>query len=269
MKMNRFLYILFLSLSASAIFIRMKNLSGRQVTQIEVKALKVPKIRNLTLPIQIENYLKKSSLNANFLNTVIEEKTIIFNDEFSHGKLIESTLTQAIAKPEYIWLAKSVKFMIFENTIWEQLHNGSGSYRSQFYNLFNIINRSNDNETKANLQNYMANLPLAPELVLVQENIVYKDISKNKIQVEMRIDSVVGVIVLEFDNQGLIIKATALDRPRFKDGVYVPTAWEKTYGNYKQIKGNMIPFTSQTSWLTKEKKITYLNSEIITFNRSL
>lgn len=109
---------------------------------------------------------------------------------------------------------------------------------------------------------YLAELAWAPQAMLANETLVWREIDGATIEVATQVAGEHVAVRLHFDSTGDITAASAAARPRAVGKTSVPTPWRGTYGDYGLVNGVRLPTTAEVAWLLPDGPFTYFRARI-------
>lgn len=123
--------------------------------------------------------------------------------------------------------------------------------------------------TRGELIRYLAELPWAPDAILRNVGLRWREDGPDRLVVGAGSDETAAEVTLTLDGEGRIAEAFAPDRGALIDGVTVPTPWRGTFADYRLHDGVWLPFFGEVSWVMPTGTFTYWQGRIETWERSL
>ena len=111
--------------------------------------------------------------------------------------------------------------------------------------------------TRGELMRYLAELAWAPDAILLNETLHWREISATTLAVSAEVGDVTAEVFFNLDSDGRIAGGYAPDRPRSPKAPFLPTLWVWRYSDYRQHGGRWIPFAGEVAWTIENKEITY------------
>ncbi|HEY9218704.1 MAG TPA: DUF6544 family protein [Phenylobacterium sp.] len=102
--------------------------------------------------------------------------------------------------------------------------------------------------TKGELQRYLAELPLAPDAILRNSQLVWTVLDADTFRVAASHRGVHAHVDLQLGEDGFVASAMAPDRPRLEGAVTVERPWTGCFSDYRLIGGRRLPFVAEASW---------------------
>lgn len=116
--------------------------------------------------------------------------------------------------------------------------------------------------TKGELQQYLGELPHAPDAILRNPALRWQVLGPKRIKVSATHEGVSAQVILQLGANGLIETAHASDRPRSEGKVFVERAWVGRFTDYRTHQGRQIPFASEFVWKVDDKVERYWRGTI-------
>jgi len=102
--------------------------------------------------------------------------------------------------------------------------------------------------TKGELIRYLAELPFAPDAMLHNRALDWREEDGNRLVVGTGTGGFRAEVVLSLDPDGRVASVHAADRPRSATPPTLPTPWHGCYSDYRQRQGRWVPFAGQVAW---------------------
>lgn len=101
---------------------------------------------------------------------------------------------------------------------------------------------------RGELMRYLAELPWAPDAILLNPNLRWRMDGPDKLAVSAGSGETEAEVILNLDNDGWIAGAFATDRPRSATAPFLPTPWRGWFSDYRQHGGLWLPFAGEVAW---------------------
>lgn len=95
---------------------------------------------------------------------------------------------------------------------------------------------------------YLAELAWNPDAILFNHAIDWTVIGERRLKAALGAGRARAEVVLELDGIGLIVGASAADRPRMEHGRFAPAPWRARCWDHAWMDGRMIPLAGEASW---------------------
>lgn len=121
---------------------------------------------------------------------------------------------------------------------------------------------TNPDLDRAELQRYLASLPMCPTMLLHHAGLEFTPIGPWTLRVRDRHAPSGWTVDLEFNESGCPIAATA-ERPQLEGRHAVAKTWKTTVSDFEQRDGLLLPTRAAASWLLPEGEFQYYLAEIV------
>lgn len=122
--------------------------------------------------------------------------------------------------------------------------------------------------TRGELMRYLAELPWAPEAILRNPELRWREEGADRLIVGAGLGDTAVEVTLNLDSEGRIAGAFAPDRGALIDGLTVPTPWRGTFSDYRLYDGVWLPFAGEVAWEKPGGTFTYWQGRIGTWERT-
>lgn len=109
--------------------------------------------------------------------------------------------------------------------------------------------RSSFSLTKGELQRYLAELPYAPDAILHNPALEWREIDRNQLAVATGSGAQRAEVIFTLDPDGHIGSVRAEDRPRSVTAPTLPTPWEGQFSDYRPCQGRSVPYAAEVAWV--------------------
>jgi len=111
--------------------------------------------------------------------------------------------------------------------------------------------------TRGELMRYLAELAWAPDAVLLNTALRWREIDAATLGVSAGIGAAAAEVFFTLNGDGTIAGGYALDRPRSLVAPFLPTRWTWRYSDYRRCGRRTIPFAGEVAWEIDGKEIVY------------
>lgn len=140
----------------------------------------------------------------------------------------------------------------------DALVDGEGRMDVTAFGIFPLVRaRSSAALTKGELQRYLAELPYAPDAILHNPALDWREIDRNRLAVATGIGELRAEVIFTLDPDGRIGSVRAEDRPRSATAPTLPTPWEGHFSDYRLCQGRSVPFAAEVAWVIDGKRNLY------------
>lgn len=102
--------------------------------------------------------------------------------------------------------------------------------------------------TRGELMRYLGELPLAPGAMLTNRHLRWRSDGPDRLVVGAGDGPLAAEVTFTLDSAGRVATIFAADRPRSPTAPFLPTPWRGEYSDYRQHRGQWLPFTAEVAW---------------------
>jgi len=170
----------------------------------------------------------------------------------------------SVQRVEFSWRARFPLAPLVALHVRDWYHAGEGALEVRLWHL-PIKRLRGDAVAKGEAIRYLAELPWAPQAVVLNRELEWREVDDWTTEVGTRVAGERVAVLLHFDAAGDIVAASAQDRPRAvgKDSVATPFAGE--FGDYQVFEGVRLPTTAAVRWELEEGPFVYFRGRIMSF----
>lgn len=117
--------------------------------------------------------------------------------------------------------------------------------------------------TRGELMRYLAELPLAPDAILHNSQLRWRDDGEGVIGVSAGGGDTACEVLLSLDGEGRVASCFAPDRPRSAKAPFLPTPWRGRFSDYRWYAGRWLPFGAEVGWEIGGKEIVYWQGRML------
>jgi hypothetical protein len=110
---------------------------------------------------------------------------------------------------------------------------------------------------RGELMRYLAELPLAPDAILHNPELRWREIGPDSLAVSAGSGESESEVVLSLDREGRIAGAFSPDRPRSATVPFLPTPWRGRFTDYRLHHDRWLPFGAEVGWEIAGQEIVY------------
>ncbi|MEQ1820445.1 MAG: DUF6544 family protein [Terricaulis sp.] len=111
--------------------------------------------------------------------------------------------------------------------------------------------------TRSELMRYLAELAWAPDAILLNTALRWREIDASTLSVSAGIGPTAAEVFFALNGDGTIAGGYARDRPRSLVEPFLPTRWTWRYSDYRRSQGRFIPFVGEVAWEIDGKELVY------------
>ena len=116
--------------------------------------------------------------------------------------------------------------------------------------------------TRGEMIRYLAELPLAPDAMLHNRDLDWREINASTIAVTAGSGDTASEVILGLGPDQRIISAFCADRAASATPPFAPMPWRGAFSDYRQVNGRWIPSAAQVGWVIDGKEDIYWNGRI-------
>lgn len=171
-----------------------------------------------------------------------------------------ATQTISIHTCAFDWRAKMGPFGMI--SIRDALQDGDGRLAVKAFGLPIARAPPSAALTRGELMRYLAELAWAPDAILLNTELRWREVSDDTLAVSAGSGDSVAEVIFSLDDAGRISSGFAPDRPRSTTPPFLPTRWPWRYSDYRYHAGRWIPFAGEVGWIIEGKEIIYWQGRI-------
>jgi len=115
---------------------------------------------------------------------------------------------------------------------------------------------------RGELMRYLAELPMAPDAMLRNRALSWRDDGPDAIGVSAGAGDGRAEVRLLLGTDGRVKGAFAPDRPRSANKDFLPTPWHCQFSDYRPQNGLWLPFQGEVAWEIDGKRIAYWRGQV-------
>ena len=178
-----------------------------------------------------------------------------------------------IQKLGFVWYAEQKKKLFVTMRVVDAYVDGSGFLNVRALGSLPIADMNGPGADEAELMRYLAELPWAPDAMLHNPQLRWRQLDEKTVEVEAGQGGVLAKVRLYFDDSGDIVEMQADARGRSEGMEVVPRPWRGSYSSYREIEGafagetgfRRIPTKAEIGWLLDEGYFAYWRGQIATY----
>lgn len=202
------------------------------------------------LPAEVRNLALRLGASDERSSSIVALKQRGIMRAAPAAKPMEFTARQTIALDVigFDWRAKCGPFGVISVT--DYLRQESWGVRVRLLGLIPLATLIDSPAAiKGETMRYLAELPLAPDAILRNPQLVWQVIDERTLTVSAREGVHGGEVTLRLSLDGLVASIEATDRPRIEGEVTVERPWHGTFSDYRCIAGRTVPLQAEVSWI--------------------
>lgn len=173
---------------------------------------------------------------------------------------LEADQWLATGYSNFVWLADGSMFGMSVRVL-DSFVDRTGRLEARLLGILPVAAGSGPDFDRAELQRYLSELPVHPDAILNNAELVWTQLDEATVEVS----SGSARVRFSFGPDGDIIAMDADDRPMTVGNRTVPTPWHGSYGAYKQFGRYRIPSYGEVGWVLPEGLAIYWRGEIASY----
>ncbi len=156
--------------------------------------------------------------------------------------------TMAVTNCAFSWKARFRPLGFL--TVIDALDEGRGRLDVTALGVIRLVRTErNDALTKGEMLRYLAELPYAPDAMLHNPFLNWREMDANHLAVSTGEGAARAEVIFALDADGRVGQVAAKDRPRSVKAPHLPTPWHGSFTDYRSCDGRWIPFAGQVAWV--------------------
>ena len=161
----------------------------------------------------------------------------------------------------FVWWARQSLGPMPIAKVVDALESGRGLLEARLFGSIPLIRATGPEIDQGEFMRYLAELPLAPDAMLHNPRLAWRQLSDEVFEVSDESASGTSAVRLVFE-QGELARCEADSRPRLVGKESVPTAWAGRFGDYREFGGRRVPTRVEVSWILDSGPFVYFEGEI-------
>jgi len=187
-------------------------------------------------------------------------------DADSPWKPLEATQHVAVDPPGFVWDATIRLAPFVPVRVVDAYVGGEGSLRAAVLSVLTVADAEQSPELDAGeLQRYLAEAVWYPTALLPAEGVQWAAIDERSARATLEHDDTTVSLVVHFDDDHLVERVVAEDRPRAVDDGFEPTRWTGRFWDYRERSGMLVPTVAEVEWNLPDGDLPYWRAKISRF----
>ena len=168
-----------------------------------------------------------------------------------------------LAATGFAWRASMGPFGAI--SVCDAYRDGLGALDVRLFGLIRLAHMRGDALAKGEIMRYLAELPFAPDAILINRTLAWSVIDERTFLVSAGFGAGRGSVRLDLDDDGRIGSIFACDRP-YTDGKMIEERpWSGQFSNYRQHGGRWLPFQAEVGWTVDGQLANYWCGTLLTW----
>ncbi|MFC6730514.1 DUF6920 family protein [Natronoarchaeum mannanilyticum] len=184
-------------------------------------------------------------------------------DADSAWKPLEATQNVAVDPPGFVWDATIRVVPFVPVRVVDAYVGGEGSLRAAVLSVLTVADAEQSPELDAGeLQRYLAEAVWYPTALLPGEGVQWAAIDERSARATLEHDDTTVSLVFHFDDDHLVERVVAEDRPRAVDDGFEATRWTGRFWDYRERSGMLVPTVAEVEWNLPDGDLPYWRAKI-------
>ena len=176
---------------------------------------------------------------------------------------LDATQTVSVGTVGFVWQAQQMLGPVAKINVVDAFVAGQGWLRVRLMGLLRVVNAFGPGFSRAEALRYLAELPCAPDAILGNRHLKWREISHDWVEVSTDVDGAPVAIRFRFDALGDIVEAQADARATTDDqGQPVDYPWQCYFRDYRMIGPRRIPAEGEAGYLRPDGYRAYFQGRI-------
>ncbi len=172
----------------------------------------------------------------------------------------------AIAEPGFVWTAEGAGWPVPAVRVIDRFTGGEGVLEVRLLGSIRVGRFDGPDADLAEAMRYLLELPLAPDAILSNPSIVWRQIDAQTVEAELPLSPRPAVARFLFDDGGDVLEVSARDRPDVSTGETVLRGWRGLFSDYGEIGGRRIPRTAEAGYVDDGVYKPYFRGRITSYH---
>jgi len=187
-------------------------------------------------------------------------------DANSAWKPLEATQRVTVDPPGFVWDATVRLAPFVPVRVVDAYVEGEGSLRARLLSVLTVADADPSPELDAGeLQRYLAEAVWYPTALLPGAGVRWDSIDERSARATLEHEDTTVSLVFQFDDENLVERVVADDRPRAVDDGFEPTRWTGRFWDYRERNGVLVPTVAEVEWNLPEGDLPYWRATISDF----
>ncbi len=178
-----------------------------------------------------------------------------------------------VVKLGFVWYAEQKKSLFVTMRVVDAYVDGRGVLNVRALGSLPIADMSGPGADEAELMRYLAELPWAPDAMLHNPDLRWRQLDEKTVEVEAAKVGTLAKVRFYFDDAGDIVEMQADARGRAEGMEVVPRPWRGVFSDYRKIEGDFagetgfrrIPTKAEIGWQLEGGYFAYWRGQIATY----
>ena len=168
----------------------------------------------------------------------------------------------SIHRPGFVWYAEQSRARFVALRVIDAYVGGHGFLKARLLGSIPVANLDGPEADQSELTRYLAELPWAPDAMLHNPALRWRELDRQTIEVSADSNGGVAAVRLYFDDAGDIFEIQADERGSTENGQVIQRPWVGRFSAYGLLGGRRIPTKAEVGYVYDDGYAAYWRGEI-------
>ena len=173
----------------------------------------------------------------------------------------EAEQTMALDRVEFSWQARFPLAPLVALSVLDRYRAGEGSLEVRLFGL-PLKRLRGEAVGRGEAMRYLAELPWAPWAMARNPELEWREVDSRTVEVATGAGGSRVAVLLQFDDAGDVVAASAENRPRAVGKRSIETRWAGDFGGYQLLGDVRVPTRAEVRWDLPEGPFVYFRGRI-------
>lgn len=165
--------------------------------------------------------------------------------------------------PGFFWSATVSLAPLVRVRVVDRYQDGRGDLRARLLSLVTVADADPGPALdEGELSRYLAEAVWLPTALLPAAGVDWTPFDEHSAEATLSHAGTTVSLGFAFDEDGLVERVHAADRPRDVAGTYEPTPWTGTFGDYREVDGVLVPTAGEVAWELPDGDLPYWRADL-------
>ena len=180
------------------------------------------------------------------------------------GRWFAFDATQGISLEHvaFHWRAWFPIVPLFRLRVDDWYEDGDGALEARLWGVLRAIRASGADVARGEAMRYLAELPWAPTAMLQNRELEWREVEPNVAEVSADVAGACPRVLLQFGEDGDVVRVTADKRPRLVGKRVIETPFVGEFSEYASFGAVRVPTRAEVSWQLPDGAFTYFRGTV-------
>ncbi len=174
----------------------------------------------------------------------------------------EATQEARVGRVEFAWRTRFALAPLIGVRVNDWFREGEGGLKGRLFRFIPVARATGPETARSEAMRYLAELPWFPPAILGNDDLEWRELDHNTVEVATGVGYSEAAVTLRFDKAGDIVGAFAPDRPRQEGKLFVERPWTGSFADYRDLGGVRVPTRAEVRWELPDGLFTYFRARI-------